>query len=158
MPDTVTEGARLGNGSTVNVGGSHLIQALEITAGSLTVNQGNELRTNTLLISGAGVLAGPGSLVLEQSGSIVDSSGVNFSNLVFRNNGDLQLVLGIALSSDSVFENVNSLTLADGASISLASGSPDPTPGPILNTGFVRKVSGTGNASIGAPIENDEEI
>lgn len=158
VPDTVTEGARLGNGSTVNVGGSHLIQALEITAGSLTVNQGNELRTNTLLISGAGVLAGPGSLVLEQSGSIVDSSGVNFSNLVFRNNGDLQLVLGIALSSDSVFENVNSLTLADGASISLASGSPDPTPGPILNTGFVRKVSGTGNASIGAPIENDEEI
>ena len=45
------------------------------------------LRTDSLLINGAGSINGPGSLIISQSGSINDSNGVSFSNVIFRNEG-----------------------------------------------------------------------
>lgn len=158
VPDSISEGARIGNGAIVQVGASHVIAALEITSGSLTLNQMNELRTSSLLISGAGVLSGPGSLIVEQSGSFADSSGFSMSNLLFRNNGTIQVLNSFSMASDSCFENANTLEFFDGVSLGIAPGSPLPTPGPIKNTGFLRKSAGAGSVTIGMPVENENDI
>jgi len=156
VPDSITEGARLDNGATVNVGGSHSIAALEMKAGSLILNQVNTLRTGTLLIESAGVIGGPGTLVLTNSGTINDNSGVSFSNVTFRNEGVLNLFLGIGLAGGTVFQNVNTTNFVDGSIISTSTGAG--APGYIENTGFLRKTSGAGSATIGVPITNSNEI
>lgn len=156
MPDSITEGARLDNGSTVNVGGSHTISALEIRGGSIVMNQNNELRTSALLIDSAGFINGPGTLIMTQAGTISDVSGVTFNNVTFRNEGTLDLFFGIALGPDAVFENVNTTNFVDGSTVGIAAGAG--APGRIDNTGFLRKVAGTGTATIGRPVDNDLEI
>lgn len=156
VPDSISEGARLDNGVNVNVGGSHVISALEFKGASLTLNQSNVLRTSVLLIESAGTIAGPGTLVMTQVGTISDNSGVTFSNVTFRNEGELDLFFGIGLAGDSVFQNVNTMNFVDGSNIGLASGAG--VPGRIENTGFLRKVAGAGTATIGRPIDNDNDI
>ena len=156
VPDSISEGARLDNGATVIVGGSHTISALEIQSGSLAINQTNHLVTSTLLIDSAGSITGPGTLTMNQSGTIDDVSGVLFSNVTFRNEGTLNLFNGISLGGDAVFENVHTTLLVDGSSISVGAGAG--APGQIVNTGFIRKSAGAGSATISVPIDNDLEI
>jgi hypothetical protein len=158
VPDQIGEGARVESGNVV-LGGDHVIFTLELLgAGGVVLSQGNALTTSSLVWSGSqSTVSGPGTLIVNQAGTIAPGA---FFGGTFRNTGKLVVSAGNGGTgfnlTDTLFENVDTTELTDGAGI----GAPltGNNTSVILNTGFLWKLTGTGTADIGAPVDNRLEV
>lgn len=158
VPDTITEGARV-SGARVNVGSTTVIDTLEILgSGGVVMNQQNELRTNKLLTAGGG-LFGTGTVQIMQSGSMSGSIGHTWDQLTVINNGVFELK-DLTLANSPLVENKNTMIFDDGDEIGDTNmiGVPEPLPTTFINTGFLRKETGTGTAVFTARFESAGEI
>lgn len=149
VPDVPGEGAHIEANSPV-VGGNHIISALELAGGGgLILSQNNTLTTSSLVYDGTGTISGSGELILQDAGTIGFGA---LAMATLRNEGVLVVNSALTLSSNAVFENVNTTDLKDNAAINATGGST------ITNTGFIWKTTGTGIANLSAPVVNHLEI
>ncbi len=158
VPDSITEGARV-QGGRVHVGSTTVIDTLEIIgSGGVVMNQQNELRTNKLLIAGGG-LFGTGTVQIMESGSMSGSIGHTWDQLTVINNGTFE-VKDLTLANSPLVENRHTMIFSDDDSIGDTNmiGVPEPLPTTVINTGFLRKETGTGLAVFTARFESTGEI